>query len=86
MEFLDLVRNFGLPLGLCLAAIGYLVKQMREILTGELMVPRWAYDELLRRLEATEKRLDRATDLAERITDDVARPAVHRARGRDDPH
>jgi hypothetical protein len=83
LEFLDLVKEIGLPLALMVVAIVWLVRLLRDILKGELIVPRYVYDEEVERRKQVERRLERATALAERATYDVAKPAVAKAAHRD---
>jgi hypothetical protein len=83
MDLLELVKSFGLPLSLLILAVVWLVRLLRDILKGELIVPRWVFDEEVERRKAAERRLDRATALAERATYDVAQPAIKQAARRD---
>jgi hypothetical protein len=85
VEILDLVKEFGLPLGLMMIAVVWLVRLLRDILKGELITPRYVYDKALEanaelKAENRELRRDlqRATRLAEQATYDIAAPAVQK--------
>lgn len=80
MDLLALIKDFGLPIGLLLAIVLGLVRTIRDIVTGELVVPRYVYDDKCRELEEVKIQLRRAVTASEKATFDVAEPAVQLAK------
>lgn len=76
---LTLIRDFGLPLGILITAIYGLLRVIRDILKGELMVPRYVYDAVVAENAELKAELRRAVRAAERAAD-VAEPAVDLAK------
>lgn len=83
MDPLSFIREFGLPIGLMMIAVVFLLREIRDILKGDLIVPRYVYDDKVADLADTKAELKRAMRLAERGTD-VAETAVKKAARSDD--